>query len=123
MMASACLTCLAAAAAAHWPRPEDVIGRIGSQAMRETLGVVEVARDPRLPRLLVVRVGEKWPEAEPSARRAAAEEWWSSWRHIVSQGIVAVLEQGTERPLVNFDPDGRAILKNGTAGHGEGKEP
>ena len=114
-MAPAYLTCLAATAAAHWARPEDVIGRIGAQTVRETLGVVEVARDPRLPRLLVVRVGEKWRGAEPSARRAAAEEWWSSWRHTVPQGIVAVLEHGTDRPLVNFDPDGRAVLQDAAA--------
>jgi hypothetical protein len=91
--------------------------------MRETFGVVEVTRDPRLPRLLVVRVGERWRVVEPSARRAAAEEWWSRWRHTVPQGILAVLEQGTDRPLVNFDPDGRAVVKDVPAVRGGGRDP
>jgi hypothetical protein len=122
-MASAYLTCLATGAAAHWPRPEEVIDKIESRAMRETFGVVDVTRDPRLPRLLVVRVGERWRVAEPSARRAAAEEWWSSWRHTIPQGILAVLEQGTDRPLVNFNPDGRAVVKDVPTVRGGGKDP
>ncbi len=122
-MVAAYLTCMATAALAHWSTPEEVIGRIESQKMRETFGVVEAARDPRLPRLLVVRVGERWRVAEPSARRAAVEEWWSSWRHTVPQGIRAVLEHGTDRPLVNFDPDGRAVVKDVPAVRGGGKDP
>jgi len=34
-------------------------------------------------------------------------------QHTVPQGIIAILESGTDRSLVNFDPRGWAVLTDG----------
>lgn len=111
----ACVTVLAPAVDAHWQRPEDVMARIVAPASRETLGVVTATRDPRLPRLLIIRVGAPWAAADTARRRHVAEEWWTAWRHVVPQGIVAILEEGSDRPLVNFGVGGRAVLQDAPA--------
>jgi hypothetical protein len=109
----AVVTCvLAPAADGHWKRPEDVIARIASPPSRETLGVVTATRDPRLPRLLIVRVGAPWAEVDAARRRDVAEEWWTAWRHVVPQGILAILEEGSDRPLVNFGVSGRTVVQD-----------
>jgi len=111
----ACVTVLAPGVDAHWKRPEEVIARIVSPASCETLGVVTATRDPRLPRLLIVRVGAPWAGAGTVHRRDVAEEWWTAWRHAVPQGIVAILEEGSDRPLVNFGVGGHAVLQDAPA--------
>jgi hypothetical protein len=114
------LACLLAAAGlagtpkgapAHWERAEQVIAEIGASPLRETFGIAEVTRHPTLPRLLLIRVGPRWVEVAPSKRRAAAEQWAARWRNAVPQGVVAILDATTDRPLVNFDAEGGAVLK------------
>lgn len=100
-------------ARAHWQTPEQVIAELRAVALRDAYGITEVTRHPDLPRLLVIRVGPRWSEVDPSKRRAAAEKWMARWRHAVPQGIIAILENGTDRSLVNFDTEGRAVLTDG----------
>jgi hypothetical protein len=90
-------------AAAHTLAPEVVIARIAGTATVEA-----AARDATTPRLLVVRVGPGWERLGPTERLALAEEWHRHWRDAVPQGIVAVLDAGSGRPVVNFDGAGRA---------------
>lgn len=108
------LACATTGARAHWIGPEQVIAELRTAAARETYGITEVTRHPNLPRLLVLRVGPRWSELEPSKRRAAAEKWMERWRHSVPQGIIAILEDGTDRSLVNFDVQNRAALRDPT---------
>jgi hypothetical protein len=72
--------------------------------------VSAVARDEKVSRLLVIRVGSGCSKVPPDERTAAAEEWWALWRDAVPQGIVAVLDAETSASLVNFDPAGGARL-------------
>lgn len=98
---------LAATAAAHWVSPEDVVRELNVPALRDSLGIVNAARDERTPRLLIVRVGDRWYALSGSLRRAQAEQWRAVWRHNVAQGIVAVLDDRSERSVVRFGRDGR----------------
>jgi hypothetical protein len=110
------LACATRGADAHWLRPEQVIAELQDGALRKAYGITEVARHPNMPRLLVVRVGPGWAQLDPSKRRVAAEKWMARWRHVVPQGIIAILENGTDRSLVNFDAQGRAVLTDGKDG-------
>jgi hypothetical protein len=103
---------LAARSLAHSPSPADVIQRLQTDAARDELGIVAVSRHPDIARLLVIRVGERWHEVPADRRRQVAEQWAAAWRHAVAQGIVAVVDASTERSLVNFDSEGRAILSS-----------
>lgn len=119
--ATLALAALAAASAAlpapaHWTSPEELIRRLESNQIRHTFDVREVRRDPALPRLLLIRVGPRWSEVPAERRTAWAEEWNHLWRSTIPSGIVAVLDAGTDQPLVNFDPAGRATLKEALPG-------
>lgn len=101
---------LASGAAAHWLAPEALIAKLQEPANRERFGITQVTRDPKLPRLLFVRVGPQWERVPAAERREAAEQWFHLWRGGIAQGIVAVLDDATGRSLVNFDANGRAQL-------------
>ncbi len=93
---------------AHTVPPEAIVGRLSSDAARHAAGVESVVRDPRLPRLLLVRVGPRWEELPLARREALARSWWTAWRHAVPQGVVAVLDAATDRSVVTFARDGAA---------------
>lgn len=103
MKAASCLVALlATAAAAHTPSPEDVLASLDAPSMRVGVGIERAERDPRNPRLLVVRVGPPWFALPAVARAAAAADWYDVWRRAVPQGVVAVLDAGTDRVVVRF---------------------
>lgn len=104
-----------APARAHRVTPEEVIAELGAPAARATFDVVSVASDPRLPRLLVVRVGPRWPALDPALRRETAEAWRERWRHAVADGVLAVTD-AAGRSLVSFDAAGRAQLRDAPSG-------
>ncbi len=97
---------VATTALAHWQTPDEVVAELNAPALRATSGVERATRDPKSPRLLVVRVGAGWYALAAEERREQAEEWLALWRHNVAQGIVAVLDARTERPVVRFAPGG-----------------
>jgi hypothetical protein len=97
---------------AHWQRAEDLLANLRSAEMRTAFGIVSAAPDPALARLLVVRVDQRWRAVSDTERRSAAETWLAHWREAIPQGIVAILDDATARPLVNFDATGRAAMKN-----------
>ncbi len=99
------------AARAHTVAPEEVVAKIASPPVREAYGILTVERAPEVPRLLVVRVGRKWNELPVTMRQDAATEWQALWRHAVAQGIVAVLDANTGAPVINFDAQGHALVK------------
>jgi hypothetical protein len=100
-----------APARAHRVAPEEVLAELASPASRARLDVVSAARDPRLPRLVVVRVGARWPGLDPALRRESAEAWRERWRHAVPDGVVAVTD-ASGHSLVSFDAAGRAQLRD-----------
>ncbi len=103
---------VAAPLRAHTLPPETFMAWLRTPAVRDAFGIEDVTRDPGLPRLLVIRVGAGWDLAEATRRQQMAEAWQRDWRHIVPQGIVAILDQKTDRSLVQFDPEGHARLKS-----------
>lgn len=111
-MAALVLWCAAqpGTASAHTVPPEAIVAQLSSDPARREAGVESAARDPRLPRLLVVRVGPRWHELAEDRRRTLARSWWTAWRHAAPQGIVAVLDAATDRSVVHFGRDGTARL-------------
>ena len=97
-------------AAAHWVEPEEVEARLADPANRATFDVLGAARDPRLSRLLVVRVGPRWEALAPALRRETAEEWNQLWRDAAPAGVLAITDDAG-RSLVSFDALGRAQLR------------
>jgi hypothetical protein len=100
---------LAARAAAHWLPPAAVVAHLNSEAVRRQWGVERAERDAKAPRLLVVRVGGHWYEVPAAARKVEASQWLEDWRHNVAQGVVAVLDAESDRPVVQFGPGGRVV--------------
>ena len=96
---------LVRAAAAHWTAPETIVAELNGETGRK-LGVERAERDAKLPRLLLIRVGERWYALPPAARKAQAADWLARWRESVPQGIVAVLDARTATPVVDFGPRG-----------------
>jgi hypothetical protein len=88
------LVCLAMVARAHSPSSGEVIA-----AAAGATGVERAERDQRNPRLLLVRVGPAWFGQPAGARAAAVADWHADWRHAVPQGVVAVLDARTDRPV------------------------
>ena len=97
-------------AAAHWVEPEQVVARLADPANRAAFDVLGAAQDPRLSRLLVVRVGARWQALDPELRREAAEEWRHLWRDATRAGVLAITD-ASGRSLVSFDALGRAQLR------------
>lgn len=93
-------------AGGHTLSPDAIVAQLGGEAARREAGVESAARDPRLPRLLVVRVGPAWASLPVERRAALAAAWWRTWRHAVPQGIVAILDAASDRSVVRFAADG-----------------
>jgi hypothetical protein len=96
---------LGRAAAAHWTPPETIVAELNADAGRGP-GIEHAGRDVKVPRLLVIRVGERWYARTPGARKAQAAEWLARWSASVPQGIIAVLDARTAKPVVNFGAGG-----------------
>jgi hypothetical protein len=111
----------AGTAGAHRPGPDDVRAHI--LAARRQFGITAVERHADLPRLLVIRVGPEWGGAPIAIRLQAAEDWLSRWRHATPQGVVAIVDAASDRPLVNFDANGRATIKDGGTDAAGGAPP
>ena len=89
-------------ARAHWTSPDEVVAQVTSPASRKSLGVESATHDPKNPRLLIIRVGADW-YALPRAKRAKqSKEWLDLWHRSVEQGIVAILDAKTDKPVVRF---------------------
>lgn len=95
--------------AAHQESPEILIEDLASPKSREANGIEKVERDPHQPRLLVVRVGGGWKKLPVEVRRNRATEWSTRWRRAVPEGITAVLEAGSDRPIVRFGAHGEVL--------------
>jgi hypothetical protein len=97
----------------HWISPEEIIAGIKQDpVLRQNLGVVDARVDPKLPRLLLVLVRRStWDTVAPEKRIGMAQLWYETWRHNVDQGIVAVLDESTQKSLVHFDANGKAELR------------
>ncbi|GIW41133.1 MAG: hypothetical protein KatS3mg076_1710 [Candidatus Binatia bacterium] len=108
--------CAGGAASAHWLTPDEILaGLRQNPVLRDRYGVVRVEVDPKLERLLVLRVDvEKWTSVPREERLRVASEWWDTWRHNVPSGIVAVVDARTEQVLVNYDASGRPRLRDPT---------
>lgn len=101
-----------APARSHWMSPEEVAAGIKQDpVLREHLGVTDARPDPKLTRLLIVRIRRStWDTVSPEKRIGMAQIWYETWRHNVDQGIVAVLDESNDQSLVHFDGNGRATL-------------
>jgi len=114
-VAVAGMALVAATAAAHRVRPADVIARLQSPEVRARYDIVSVTPSPKLSRLVLIRVGPKWHDVPADQRIDAAERWQHLWRDSTPGGIVAILDAANDAPLVNFDADGHATLKEPAA--------
>jgi hypothetical protein len=94
-------------AAGHWVGADDIVAQLNSEQSRSALGVEEARRDERTPRLLVVRVGERWYALPRAERKIRAAAWWDLWHHNVAGGIIAILDARTEKPVVQFGSRGQ----------------
>jgi len=94
----------------HWVSPDDVVAGLRDPATQRAFGVVDVTRDARLPRLLVVKVGPEWEGVDPELRRQAAEAWQELWREAAPAGVLAIVD-AAGRSRVGFDARGRAELR------------
>ncbi len=110
--AVALLLLTASAAGAHWLPPEEIVaGLAQNPLLRDHIGVVEVHRDPRLPRLLIIKVARgRWDAVPEATRIRLAEEWQETWRHNVAEGIVAIVDAATDAGVVNYDGFGHPRL-------------
>ncbi|HVH07814.1 MAG TPA: hypothetical protein VNE71_17615 [Myxococcota bacterium] len=88
--------------------PEQVEAGIAAQPA--AFDVRGAARDARLDRLLVVRVGPGWSRVAPAQRAMAAEAWRSLWREASPSGVLAIVD-ADGRSLVDFDARGRARVR------------
>jgi hypothetical protein len=100
---AALVVLVARAALAHSESPEAIVADLGRPVQRTRLGIERVVRDERNPRVLVVRVGAAWYELPAEVRRKRAGQWLARWRHAVPQGVVAVLDAASDRPVVQFN--------------------
>ena len=102
----AMLVALGGSAAGHETRPEDIVADLGSAASRTTRGVERAERSPSNPRVLVVRVGDRWYALPAESRRTLAAQWLADWRRAVAAGVVAVLDARTDQPVVQYGAGG-----------------
>lgn len=102
---------VAAPAAAHWVRPEQVVALLRQPELGACCGVVGVERSEALPRLLLVRVDGRFRALPATRQIELAEQWWHLWRSASPQGVLAIVDAATDASLVSFDPEGRARLR------------
>jgi hypothetical protein len=103
------LALVAASAWAHTPSPDELVASLTAPGMRVAAGIARVDRDPRNPRLLLVRVGPPWFALPPGTRAETAAEWYATWRRAVPQGVVSVLDVATDRVVVRFGRAGAVV--------------
>jgi hypothetical protein len=113
----------ATTAAAHWIEPADVVARLNAPELRARFDIVSVAPDPKLPRLVLIRVGPKWHDVPGDQRISAAEQWQHLWRDSTPGGIIAILDATSDASLVNFDAQGHATLRQPARRSGEDDRP
>lgn len=113
-VAALCLALHALAAGAHHVTPDEVIRSLTQTGARSTFDITSAERAADLPRLLLIRVGPGWSRVYATRRIIAAEQWYELWRDAVPSGIVAIVD-AADQPLVNFEPTGRATLREGPA--------
>jgi hypothetical protein len=106
---AAALLC-GSAARAHEVTPDQVEAGIAAQPAAAAFDVLGAARDARLARLLVERVGPGWNRVAAAQRVAAAEAWRSLWREASPSGVLAIVD-AEGRSLVDFDARGRASVR------------
>jgi hypothetical protein len=112
--AAGTLLLLAAPAAAHFASPESILTGVNAEETRRAWGVERAARDAKVPRLLVIRVGPHWYARPASERRTQAAAWHDLWRTNVSQGITAILDDATGKPVVQFGRGGAVVGVSGS---------
>ena len=95
----------------HTVNAAQAISRIATEGSKESLGVVSAATDPKLERLLIVKVSARWQDTDAKLRREAAERWYHLWRSAVTNGVVAVIDEATADSLVGYDGAGNATLR------------
>jgi len=110
LLAAGVVLLAAGQAVAHWEDPEGIVADLNGPATRSAIGVERAERDAQTPRLLIVRVGERWYSLPEVVRLEQAGTWLERWRHSVKQGIVAVLDAATDQPVVHFGPGGEIGL-------------
>lgn len=110
--AAALLCLLPGAAPGHWIKPEEIAAGLNrNQELTKNAGLVRARIDPELPRLLVIEVrGETWQALPSQQRLFLAQTWHDDWRHNVDGGIVGIVDEKTQKPLVNYDSSGTARL-------------
>jgi len=108
LLSTLLLTLLPAAARGHWVKPEEIIAGLNQDpVLRDRLGVVQAYADPKLPRLLVIKVQRDiWEKVAAEKRLGLSQLWYETWHHNVDQGIVAVLDAKTDKSLVHYDANG-----------------
>jgi hypothetical protein len=108
----------AAVAGAHWPTADEIVAEV-----RAAPGVVEAARDAKVPRLLLVHVGPAWYALTAERRLTLADDWRTHWRQAVPDGLVGVIDAVTARPAVNYDGRGQPRLAPPTPPPGTAATP
>ena len=111
VLATVVAASLPGTAGAHHVTPEEVIQSLINTGARQKFDITAAERSAHQPRLLTIRVGPGWTGVYPARRVVAAEEWYQLWRDAVPDGVLAIVD-AAERPLVIFDPDGRATLRD-----------
>ncbi len=99
-------------AVAHHLTRQQVIALLNGAEVKRQGGIVEVAVDKSLDRLLVIRVGLRWYRLSEADRKRLASSWHSLWRNAVPHGSLAVVDSETHDPVVNFQSSGRITLLN-----------
>jgi hypothetical protein len=103
------LVLAAAAARAHTLAPEELLAALTTPSGRVATGIERASRDHANPRLLLVRVGPRWFALSRETRAAAATDWYAAWRRAVPEGVVAVLDENTDRVVVRFGRGGTVV--------------
>jgi hypothetical protein len=101
-------------ASAHHITPDQMIQSLINTGAKQKFDITAAERSTDLPRMLIIRVGPGWTGVYPTRRVLAAEEWYQMWRDAVPNGVLAIVN-AAERPVVNFDPQGRATLRDSPA--------
>ena len=98
-------------ALAHFVTPDEVIQSLINTGTRQKFDITAAERSADQPSLLIIRVGPGWAGVYAARRVVAAEEWYQLWRDAVPDGALEIVD-AAERPVVTFDADGRATLRD-----------
>ena len=89
--------------------PESIDAGATAEQTRSAWGVETAYRDEKAPRLLVIRVGPRWYARSVEDRRTQARAWQELWRKNVPRGIVSILDERTQTPVVQFGRGGEVV--------------